>query len=168
MAPGLERFILDGSARALSHPDDTEGIGSEMARGVTAARQLNLLFMLKQAGALSVEEASALLGVSRRTLYRDLEVMQRAGCRSSPRRGKTTRWRLKGRSKVLSERRATIRAARTAWPTTALPFHRRESGSLRSSTCREDKDERPASKNMPRSGEAEPWIARRHAGWLTL
>lgn len=66
-----------------------------MARGDTAARQIRLWLQLQQASELSVEQAANRLGCTVRTVYRDLDGLQRAGVPLyQEQRGRKTRWRL--------------------------------------------------------------------------
>lgn len=66
-----------------------------MARGDSLARQLQLWMLLDRERELSIEEVCGRLGVNRRTLYRDLDVLQRAGTPLyQEQRGRTVRWRL--------------------------------------------------------------------------
>ena len=66
-----------------------------MARGDTAARQIRLYVLLLDAGALSVERAARELECTTRTIYRDLEGLQRTGFPLvQEQNGKQVRWRL--------------------------------------------------------------------------
>ncbi len=76
----------------LTHPGSR--LGSAM-RGRQAERLLRLLFLLSswRTGA-TVPELAAELGVSRRTVYRDLEILQQVGLPLETRRGAVSVWRL--------------------------------------------------------------------------
>jgi predicted DNA-binding transcriptional regulator YafY len=66
-----------------------------MARGDTLTRQFRLWLLLLDERQLAVEDAAARLGCTRRTIYRDLEVLQRAGMPLYQQNlGRTVRWRL--------------------------------------------------------------------------
>lgn len=66
-----------------------------MARGDTAARQIRLWMLLQEASELSVEQAAERLGCTVRTVYRDLDGLQRAGLPLyQAQHGRKTRWRL--------------------------------------------------------------------------
>lgn len=66
-----------------------------MARGDSLARQLQLWMLLDRERSLSVEEVCSRLDINRRTLYRDLEVLQRCGMPLyQDQVGRTVRWRL--------------------------------------------------------------------------
>jgi predicted DNA-binding transcriptional regulator YafY len=66
-----------------------------VARGDSLARQLQLWMLLDRERSLSVDEVCNRLGIKKRTLYRDLNVLQRCGMPlwQEP-VGKTVRWRL--------------------------------------------------------------------------
>lgn len=66
-----------------------------MARGDTAARQIRLWMLLLESSDLSVPQAAERLGCTVRTVYRDLDGLQRAGLPLyQEQRGRKTRWRL--------------------------------------------------------------------------
>lgn len=66
-----------------------------MARGDTAARQIRLYLLLLEGGTLSVESAAQQLECTTRTIYRDLEGLQRTGFPLvQEQKGKQVRWRL--------------------------------------------------------------------------
>lgn len=66
-----------------------------MARGDSLARQLQLWMLLDRERELSIEEVCSRLGINRRTLYRDLDVLQRAGMPLYQEQvGRTVRWKL--------------------------------------------------------------------------
>lgn len=66
-----------------------------MARGDTAARQIRLWMLLLDASELSVEQAADRLGCTTRTVYRDLEGLERAGLPLYQERvGRSVRWKL--------------------------------------------------------------------------
>lgn len=66
-----------------------------MARGDSLARQLQLFLLLDAERELSVDAAASRLGCTRRTVYRDLDVLQRVGMPlyQEP-QGRRARWRL--------------------------------------------------------------------------
>lgn len=66
-----------------------------MPRGDALARQLHLIRLLDGRRELAVDSTAQELGISRRTLYRDLDVLQRSGVPlyTEP-QGKRVRWRL--------------------------------------------------------------------------
>lgn len=66
-----------------------------MARGDSLSRQLQLWMLLDRERSLSVSDVCDRLSVNRRTLYRDLEVLQRCGMPLyQDQEGKRVRWRL--------------------------------------------------------------------------
>lgn len=66
-----------------------------MARGDSLSRQLQLFMLFEAERELSVDRAVKRLGCNRRTVYRDLEVLQRAGLPLYQERvGKRARWRV--------------------------------------------------------------------------
>ena len=66
-----------------------------MARGDSLSRQLQLWMLLDRERSLSVEHVCTRLTINRRTLYRDLEVLQRCGMPLFQEQdGKRVRWRL--------------------------------------------------------------------------
>lgn len=66
-----------------------------MARGDSLSRQLQLWMLLDRERSLSVNDVCDRLSVNRRTLYRDLEVLQRCGMPLyQDQEGKRVRWRL--------------------------------------------------------------------------
>ncbi len=66
-----------------------------MARGDTLARQFRLWWLLLDERQLSVDDAAKRFGCARRTIYRDLEVLQRAGMPLfQEATGRSVRWRL--------------------------------------------------------------------------
>ena len=66
-----------------------------MARGDSLSRQLQLWMLLDRERSLSVHHVCDRLSVNRRTLYRDLEVLQRCGMPLyQDQQGKRVRWRL--------------------------------------------------------------------------
>ncbi|MFZ5443403.1 MAG: helix-turn-helix transcriptional regulator [Myxococcota bacterium] len=66
-----------------------------MARGDTAARQIRLWMLLQESSDLSVDQAAERLGCTVRTVYRDLDGLQRAGLPLyQEQRGRKMRWRL--------------------------------------------------------------------------
>lgn len=66
-----------------------------MARGDTAARQLRLWMLLLQRSEISVEQAALQLGCTVRTVYRDLDGLERAGIPLyQAQRGRGVRWKL--------------------------------------------------------------------------
>ncbi len=66
-----------------------------MARGDTAARMIRLYLLLLDGGALSVEAAAQRLECTTRTVYRDLEGLERNGFPlMQEKKGKQVRWRL--------------------------------------------------------------------------
>ncbi len=66
-----------------------------MARGDTLTRQFRLWWLLLDERQLVVDEVAARIGCTRRTIYRDLEVLQRAGMPLYQETlGRAVRWRL--------------------------------------------------------------------------
>ena len=71
------------------------GIVLDMGRGDSLARQLQLWMLLDKERALSVEDVCERLAINRRTLYRDLDVLQRCGMPLwQDQVGRQVRWRL--------------------------------------------------------------------------
>jgi predicted DNA-binding transcriptional regulator YafY len=66
-----------------------------MARGDSLSRQLQLWMLLDSERALSVDDVCSRLSINRRTLYRDLDVLQRCGMPLyQEQQGRRVRWRL--------------------------------------------------------------------------
>lgn len=66
-----------------------------MARGDSLSRQLQLWMLLDRERALSIEDVCRRLEINKRTLYRDLEVLERCGMPLwQEKQGRRVRWRL--------------------------------------------------------------------------
>jgi predicted DNA-binding transcriptional regulator YafY len=92
----MEAFGGSGAIRRVPNPIVWLSVWGDLVRGDAFARQLKLLALLEaRREGVELEEVARALGAKRRTVYRDLRVLEDAGIPlTSAREGRRARWRM--------------------------------------------------------------------------